>query len=141
MNGLKVNVSFEIAQHIIYKHLLEACSGIVELVDGLAHDIVSGKASLWRFDSGWGILSVVSFENRRFLFVHCLEGKALLNGDGYLLLYQIALMEGCIGVMCESKKRGVQRLLKMAGFEVHREAFNSKHYEQNGMLPLIKRFF
>jgi hypothetical protein len=141
MNGIKVNVKFETAQYIIYKHLLEACSGIVEFVDGLADDVANGKASLWRFDSGWGILSVVNFENQRFLFVHCLEGKSLLNGDGYLLLYQIALLEGCIGVMCESKKRGVQRLLKRAGFELHQQAFNSKHYESSGLLPLVKRFF
>src|SRR5262249_47128034 len=104
--------------------------------------IFQGKASLWELkpDNGWMIASVTEHCSKRFLFVHCLQGRTLLNGDWMAILFQLAILEECEGVMCEGSRTDMVRALKQFGFRFHEEIYNHWRFEQSGLLPMVKEF-
>lgn len=140
MIGFRVDFDDLKTRQIVYGNLYESCDCSPVCVEAVCDDIQIKKAGLWRVENGWIVLSVIDFKGERFLFVHCVEGRLLTNGDGFAFLFEIALLEGCNGVMCETKKRGMKRLLERFGFRKHEQAYIKEYVDACGLIPMFIRF-
>lgn len=141
MIAIRRDFSREVTEKIIREKLFKACDETECFVGWLSDLIEERKAALWEFPTGWAIVSVTECCNRRYLFLHCLQGKQLLNENTNQCLSQLARQENCQGIMCETKRQSMVRYLKRFGFLFHKEIYNHWRMEQSGLIPLIKEIF